>query len=174
MAGGAGAANQGSGVREISALITDARHIGVDSRHALYEFTLRPWLHLATLTSDCKVFQDQTPIQVIESVLADYPFASDKRLIETYPVRDYCVQYNETDFEFVTRLMQEYGLNFHFEHSQGVHRLIWSDHNGAFQVTQKDSTGKASPSAYHQIPFYPLGHKIDREYIHGLGSKRCL
>jgi type VI secretion system secreted protein VgrG len=78
MAGGQGSANQGSGVREISALITDARHIGVDSRHALYEFTLRPWLHLATLTSDCKVFQDQTPIQVIESVLADYPFASDK------------------------------------------------------------------------------------------------
>jgi type VI secretion system secreted protein VgrG len=174
LAGGRGAANQGSGVREISALITDARHIGVDSRHALYEFTLRPWLHLATLTSDCKVFQDQTPIQVIESVLADYPFASDKRLIETYPVRDYCVQYNETDFEFVTRLMQEYGISYHFAHSNGVHRLIWSDHNGAFQVTQKDSNGKTGPSSYHQIPFYPLGHKIDREYIHGFSPSSRL
>jgi type VI secretion system secreted protein VgrG len=84
-------------------------------------------------------------------------------LIETYPVRDYCVQYDETDFEFVTRLMQEYGLNFHFEHSNGVHRLIWSEHNGAFKVTQKDGSSKAGPSAYHQIPFYQLGHKIDRE-----------
>ena len=136
--GGAGAANQGAGVREISGLITAARHIGVDSRHALYELTLRPWLHLATLTTDCKVFQNQTPVEVIEAVLADYAFASDKRLIETYPKRDYCVQYNETDFEFITRLMQEWGINFHFSHSQGVHRLIWSDHNGAFQVTQGD------------------------------------
>jgi type VI secretion system secreted protein VgrG len=165
MPGGGGAANQGAGVREISALITAARFIGEESRHALYEFTLRPWLHLATLSSDCKVFQDKTPVEVIEAVLADYAFASDKRLIETYPKRDYTVQYNETDFEFVTRLMQEWGINYHFEHGGGVHRLIWSDHNGAFQVTQQDQ-GKGI-SAYHQIPFYPQGHKIDREYIHG-------
>ena len=165
MPGGGGAANQGAGVREISALITAARFIGEDSRHALYEFTLHPWLHLATLSSDCKVFQDKTPVEVIEALLTDYAFASDKRLIETYPKRDYQVQYNETDFEFVTRLMQEWGINYHFEHSGGVHRLIWSDHNGAFQVTQQDQD--KGDSAYHQIPFYPMGHKIDREYIHG-------
>ncbi len=163
--GGGGTANQGAGVREISGLITSARFIGEESRHALYELTLRPWLHLATLTTDCKVFQDKTPVEVIEAVLADYPFAADKRLIEDYPKRDYTVQYNETDFEFISRLMQEWGINYHFEHSGGVHRLIWSDHNGAFQVTQQDQD--KGVSAYHQIPFYPLGHKIDREYIHG-------
>ncbi|RFO96693.1 type VI secretion system tip protein VgrG [Rhodoferax lacus] len=162
--GGAGAANQGAGVREISGMITEARFVGVDSRHALYELTLRPWLHLATLTTNCKVFQDQTPIEVIAAVLANYPFATTKRLIETYPQRDYTVQYNESDFEFITRLMQEWGINYHFEHSAGVHRLVWSDHNGAFQVTQNKKKGV---SAYHSIPFYPLGHKIDREYIHG-------
>jgi type VI secretion system secreted protein VgrG len=163
--GGGGAANQGAGVREISGLITAARFIGEESRHAIYEITLRPWLHLATLTTDCKVFQDKTPVEVIERVLSDYAFASDKRLIEDYPKRDYQVQYNESDFAFISRLMQEWGINYHFEHSGGVHRLIWSDHNGAFQVTQEDA-GKGV-SAYHQIPFYPLGHKIDREYIHG-------
>jgi len=162
---GAGRANQGAGVREISGLITSARFVAEDGRHAVYEITIRPWLYLATLTSDCKVFQDLTPVEVIERVLADYAFASDMRLIETYPVRDYTVQYNETDWEFVSRLMQEWGINYHFEHSGGVHRLIWSDHNGAFQVTQPEMDKGAS--AYHQIPFYPLGHKIDREYIHG-------
>ncbi len=163
--GGAGLANQGAGVREISGLITAARFIGEDSRHALYELTLRPWLHLATLTSDCKVFQDMTPVQVIDAVLSDYAFANEKRLIESYPLRDYTVQYNETDFEFITRLMQEWGINYHFAHSAGVHRLVWSDHNGAFEVTQADQD--RGVSAYHQIPFYPLGHKTDREYIHG-------
>ena len=169
---GGGAANQGAGVREISGLITAAQFIGEESRHALYELTLRPWLHLATLTTDCKVFQDKTPVEVIEAVLSDYPFASDKRLIEIYPKRDYTVQYNETDYKFVTRLMQEWDINFHFEHSGGVHRLIWSDHNGAFQVTQGDQD--KGVSAYHSIPFYPLGHKIDREYIHGFSPTDSL
>jgi type VI secretion system secreted protein VgrG len=165
ISGGGGAANQGAGVREISGLITSARFVGEESRHAIYEITLRPWLHLATLTTDCKVFQDKTPVEIIEFVLSDYGFAADKRLIETYPKRDYTVQYNESDFEFVTRLMQEWGISYHFQHSGGVHRLIWSDHNGAFQATQDDQD--KGVSAYHQIPFYPLGHKIDREYIHG-------
>ncbi|WP_090137926.1 type VI secretion system Vgr family protein [Limnohabitans sp. DM1] len=162
LAGNLGAANQGAGVREISGLITAARHLGTDSRHALYALTLRPWLHLATLTSDCKVFQDQTPVEVIRAVLADYAFATEVRLIETYPARDYCVQYNETDFEFITRLMQEWGINYHFEHSGGVHRLILSDHSGAFSPLQKGQ----SDSAYHRIAYYPPGHKVDEEYIH--------
>ena len=160
--GGAGAANQGAGVREISGLITAARFLGEDSRHALYELTIRPWLHLATLSADCKVFQDQTPVEVIRAVLADYAFASEVRLIETYPVRDYTVQYNETDFQFITRLMQAWGINYHFEHSAGVHRLILSDHNGAFSPLQKDKP----QSAYHRIAYYPPGHKVDEEYIH--------
>lgn len=164
MVGDSGLPNAGAGVREISGLITDARYVGEDDRHALYQLTLRPWLHLAKLTRDCKVFQNQTPVQVIEAVLADYPFASDKRLIETYPARDYCVQYNESDFEFITRLMQEWGINYHFEHSGGVHRLIWSDHNGAFQAPTQGT------AAYSQVPYYPLGHKIDREYIHALAT----
>ena len=153
VAGFAGMSNQGAGVREISGLITAARLLGEDSRHALYELTLKPWLHVATLTSDCKVFQDQTPLDVINAVLSDYPFAVERRLIESYPVRDYCVQYNESDFEFISRLMQTWGINYHFEHSDGVHRLVLSDHNGAFKPAQDYS-------------FYPLGHKLDREYIH--------
>ena len=160
--GGSGESNQGAGVREISALISDARLLGEDSRHALYELTLRPWLHLATLSTDCKVFQDQTPVQVIRAVLADYPFAAEVRLIEPYPVRDYIVQYNETDYQFVCRLMQEWGINHHFEHSGGVHRLILSDHNGAFSPIQKDDP----KSSYHRIAYHPPGHKVDEEYIH--------
>lgn len=165
VAGGVGAANLGAGVREISGLITAARFVGEDHRHAIYELEVRPWLYLATLTADCKVFQDMTPVEVIEAVLADYSFASAKRLVNTYPKRDYCVQYNETSFEFITRLMQEWGINYHFEHTGGIHRLIWSDHNGAFQLIQVDQAQGTSP--YHVIPYYPLGHKTDREYIHG-------
>ncbi|MFM7024978.1 MAG: type VI secretion system Vgr family protein [Limnohabitans sp.] len=166
--GASGAAHQGAGVREINALITDAQLLGEDERHALYELTLRPWLHLATLSTDCKVFQDQSPVQIIRAVLADYPFASEVRLIETYPVRDYTVQYNETDHQFLCRLMHEWGINHHFEHSAGVHRLIVSDHNGAFTPFDKDSA--ASP--YHRLPYHPPGHKTDHEYIHAFAPRQ--
>ena len=176
--GGTAVPHQGAGERQISGLITRAQLLHEDPRQTLYQLTIRPWLHLASLKTDCKVFQDKTPIQVIDEVLASYPYGADKRLIERYPVRDYCVQYNESDLQFVTRLMQEWGINYHFEHSAGAHRLIWSDHNGAFQIRQKDlqqdlqqdpttgEQGTAPTNPYHTIPYYPLGHKTDREYIH--------
>ncbi|QDL54690.1 type VI secretion system Vgr family protein [Rhodoferax aquaticus] len=161
--------HQGSGVRQISALITAATLIQETPRQRVYQLTLEPWLAQARLKSDCKVFQDMSPVAVIEHVLANYPQPSTKRLIESYPVRDYCVQYNETDLQFITRLMQEWGINYHFEHSGEAHRLIWSDHNGAFQIRQEDlQQNSADPglNPYHTIPYYPLGHKTDREYIH--------
>ncbi len=169
-AGNTGMSRQGAGERQLSGLITQARFLRQDSRHAIYQLTLRPWLHLATLSSDCKVFQNQTPVEVINAVLADYPYALEQRLIEHYPVRDYCVQYNESDFAFVTRLMHTWGINYHFEHSNGAHRLVLSDHNAGFVPLQ----AKQSDSAYHHIPFYPLGHKIDREYIHAFSLSEQL
>ncbi|MBC3933726.1 contractile injection system protein, VgrG/Pvc8 family, partial [Undibacterium curvum] len=69
------------------AVVTAARFVGLDSRHAVIECTLQPWLHLASLSSDCKVFQNQTPVDTILAVLADYPFAVERRLIERYPLR---------------------------------------------------------------------------------------
>lgn len=161
-----GVANVGAGFREITGLVTDARFIGLESRHALYEITLRPWLHLATLTSDCKVFQNLSPVEVIDQVFSEYAYPLDKRLIEDYPKRDYVVQYNESDFEFVSRLLQEWGINYHFEHSGGSHRLVLSDHNAAFSENVS--------SAYHQISYFPPGHKIDEEYLHAFSSKETL
>lgn len=161
-----GVANVGAGVREVTGLVTDARFIGLESRHALYEITLRPWLHLATLTSDCKVFQNLSPVEVIGQVLSEYAYPLDKWLIEDYPKRDYVVQYNESDFEFVVRLLQEWGINYHFEHSEGGHRLILSDHNAAFSEN--------ASSAYHQVSYFPSGHKIDREYLHAFSPNEVL
>ncbi|BDT68010.1 hypothetical protein os1_21910 [Comamonadaceae bacterium OS-1] len=170
LAGHAGSANRGAGVREISALITQARYVGETRHHAVYQFTLSPWLHLATLTTDCKVFQDMTAVDAILAVLQDYPYPVENRLVETYALRDYSVQYNESDYAFITRLMQEHGICYHFGHSQGSHRLVLTDGNGGFERFQPDDPD----SAYWQIPCYPLGHKIDREYIHTLASVHAL
>jgi type VI secretion system secreted protein VgrG len=147
-----------SGPRQINALITDAALWGEEGRHVQYKLTLRPWLHLATLSTDCRIFQNQTVVQTLDALLADYAFPVDKRLVETYPVRDYQTQFNESDFAFFSRLCQEWGISYHFEHSQGKHRLVLCDAMGAY--------GQADSAAYREVEYHAPGWKIDAEYIH--------
>ena len=119
---------------------------------------MRPWLHLATLSTDCKIFQNKTVVEILDELLADYSLPVDKRLIEAYPARDYQTQLNETDFEFFSRLCQEWGINYFFEHSQGKHRLVLIDGMGAY---------KTNPSeAYRAVEYHAPHWKTDSEYLH--------
>ncbi|MCZ2497592.1 type VI secretion system tip protein VgrG [Xylophilus sp. Kf1] len=148
----------GAGVRQINAIVTRAETAGDDGRDLQYRLTLRPWLHLATLNCDCRVFQDVTVVDILDQLLAAYPFAVDKRLIASYPRRDFQVQFNESDFAFFSRLTQEYGIHFGFEHADDRHRLVLADHLGAYTT---------SPSAaYHEIDYRPEGWKAEAEYFH--------
>jgi type VI secretion system secreted protein VgrG len=142
---------------QINALITDAAMWGEEGRHVQYKLTLRPWLHLATLASDCKIYQNKTVVQILDELLGGYDFAVDKRLIERYPVRDYQTQYNESDFDFFSRLCQEWGISYFFEHSEGKHRLVLVDNMGAYR--------KSESAAYHEVDYHAPGWKVDAEYI---------
>ncbi|WP_304304707.1 type VI secretion system Vgr family protein [Pseudacidovorax intermedius] len=148
----------GAGVREINALITEAELLGEHGRHLRYRLVLRPWLHLATLNSDCRIFQNATVVDILDALLANYPFPFDKRLSESFPLRDYQTQFNESDFAFFERLCQEWGISYHFEHDAGAHRLVLSDHLGAF--------GPNPSEAYRQVAYHPPGWKLDAEYLH--------
>lgn len=147
----------GAGARQINALITDAQLWGEEGRHVQYKLTLRPWLHLATLNTDNRIYQNQTVVQLLDDLLADYPFPVDKRLIESYPTRDYQTQFNESDHAFFARLTQENGISYFFEHSDGKHRLVLIDNLGGY---------KKNPSAaYQEVEYHPPGWKTDAEYI---------
>jgi type VI secretion system secreted protein VgrG len=148
----------GTGVRQISALITDAAVWGEEGRHVQYRLTLRPWLHLATLSTDCKIYQNKTVVQILDELLDGYDFPVDKRLIETYPVRDYQTQYNESDFEFFSRLCQEWGISYFFAHGDDRHRLVLIDNMGAYKKNEN--------AAYQEVEYHAPGWKLDAEYIH--------
>ncbi|SFM41634.1 type VI secretion system Vgr family protein [Variovorax sp. OV329] len=163
----------GAGVREINALITDAAVLGEVGRAVQYKLTLRPWLHLATLETDCKVFQNKTVVDILDELLADYNYPVEKRLYgldradgRLYPVRDYQTQYNESDFAFFERLCQEWGISYHFEHSRGHHRLVLCDAMAAY--------GENASEAYRQVEFHPPGWKVDAEYLHSFTPEHHL
>lgn len=155
---GPGNSGIGAGIRQISGIVTEAAMEGEAGRHVVYRFVIRPWLHLATLNCDCKIYQDQTVVDTLDQVLGNYSFPVEKRLYETYPIRDYCVQWNESDFEFFERLCQEYGISYHFEHSDGAHRLVLSDAMAAYR--------ECPSAAYANVEFHTPGYKTDAEYIH--------
>jgi type VI secretion system secreted protein VgrG len=150
------AVRRGAGTREINGLVTSARFVQHENRRGIYEIVLRPWLALATRTSDYRIFQNRTPLEIIEEVLADYNFPAEKRITHRYPKRVFQVQYGETDFEFITRLMQEFGVYYFFEHKEGAHRLVLVDDLGTHKQFESE--------AYQAISYYPPGHKIDEEY----------
>ncbi len=155
---GAGESAAGAGVREINALITDAQLWGEEGRSVQYKLILRPWLHLGTLNSDCRIFQNKSAIEILDALLADYSFPVDKHLIETYPPRDYQAQFNESDFAFFERLCQEWGINFYFRHGDGKHRLVLTDSMGAHEPM--------ASAAYRSVEYHAPGWKVDAEYIH--------
>lgn len=152
-----GVGNIGAGVREISGLVTHADYIGQSDRQSLYRLVLQPWLVLLAQRSDYRIFQRKTVVEIIEEVFENYLYSYEMRLSESYPVLDYQVQYGETDFEFIQRLMAEHGIYWFFEHSQSFHRMVLVDQVGAHRPVQS--------AAYQTLGYFPPGHKTDAEHI---------
>ena len=98
-------------------------------RYITYSITLQPWLWFLTRTKNSRVFQDKSVKDIVTAVLADYSTDSDWRLISAslYSKLDYCVQHNETDFNFVSRLLEEVGIYYFFEHDKGSHTMVLID-----------------------------------------------
>ncbi len=94
-----------------------------------YRLEVVPWMWLLTKRSDCRVFQEKTVVEIIEQVFKDANLtAFEKAQVKgTYPKLDYCVQYRETDFEFVSRLLEEYGILYFFQHEAKKHTLVLAD-----------------------------------------------
>jgi type VI secretion system secreted protein VgrG len=100
---------------------------GREHRH--YKLELVPDLWKLTRTSDCRIFQEKTAVEIIETLLGDGGVSNFKKqgVSGTHNARDYCVQYRETDFAFISRLMEEEGIYYYFTHEDGKHTLVLSD-----------------------------------------------
>ncbi len=88
-------------------------------RDGLVQFLaeLRPWFWLLTQRTNSRIFQDMTVVEIFEKIFKEDHNISDykKSLTNTHPKREYCVQYRETDFDFISRLMQEEGIYYYFD-----------------------------------------------------------
>jgi type VI secretion system secreted protein VgrG len=110
-------------------------------KYYCYEAVIKPRLWFLTRTSDCKIFQTKSATEIIDAVLQDYGISDvRKSLSGTYKAREYCVQYNETDFDFISRLMEEEGIYYYFEHENGKHTLVLADSISAHKNIDGEAT----------------------------------
>ena len=95
---------------------------------------------------------------ILKQVFRDRGFSDfDDRLKGEYRVWEYCVQYRETDFNFVSRLMEQEGIYYFFEHGKNSHTLVLADSYSAH----------ASVPDYEKLPYYPLaaGQRRERDHL---------
>ena len=139
---------------------------GGRGRHHRYHATIRPWLWFLTRTSDCRIFQDMTVPEIVQKVFGDHgAIASyELKLYGSYRRRVYCVQYRESDFQFVARLLEEEGIYWFFTHAENTHKLVLVDDLGALEPVEGAET----------LPFHALTGAAppDVDFVSGWISSR--
>jgi len=99
-----------------------------------YHAVMVPWLWFLSRTADCRIFQNKKAPDIIQQIFKDLNFSDYKlQLYGSFVEREYCVQYRETDFNFVSRLMEEEGIFYYFEHENGKHTLVLANDPAAYK-----------------------------------------
>ncbi len=113
-----------------------------------YQVEIVPWLWFLSLFTDMRIFQNKTAPEIIEQVFKDRGFSDYKLQLQgSYPKREYCVQYRETDLNFVSRLMEDEGIFYFFQHTTEKHTLVLADNPQAIQDCPELATARYVPLA---------------------------
>jgi type VI secretion system secreted protein VgrG len=140
--------------RHFNGVLVEAQWTGVDESYFSYRLVLRPWLWLLSRVSDCRIFANKTAPEIISDIFSKHGFATyEKKLTENYNTLEYYVQYRETDLNFVTRIMEEFGIYYFFKHEDGEHTLVLAD--------AKSSHAPAPGGG--KVPYRPLVASRSRE-----------
>jgi type VI secretion system secreted protein VgrG len=124
----------GKAKRYFSGMLVEASWFGEREAMSSYQIVLRPWFWLLTQASDCRIFQNKTPLQIIEDVFKKSGFTDfEIKTTENYKAIDYYVQYRETNFDFVCRTMETFGIYYYFKHSADNHIMVLADAKSSHQ-----------------------------------------
>ncbi|MEB5922601.1 type VI secretion system Vgr family protein [Franconibacter daqui] len=127
------------------------------TRYAVYTLTVEPDLWPMKRDRNLRIFQGQTAPQIVKTLLGEYKVNVEDRLTGSYRVWDYCVQYQESSLDFISRLMELEGIAYHFRHEADKHTLVLTD-----AATQHQPF-----SGYEVIPYHatPSGGSTSEEGV---------
>lgn len=132
--------------RYFHGLVTRFSQGGRRGSYASYRATLRPWLWFLTRRADCRIFQEMNVPDIVMQVFRDLGFTDfSDELTGNYRTWNYCVQYRETDFNFVSRLLEQEGIYYYFKHEEEKHTLVLADSISAHEAGE----------GYEEVPYSP-------------------
>ncbi|EDX6465829.1 type VI secretion system tip protein VgrG [Salmonella enterica subsp. diarizonae serovar 60:r:e,n,x,z15] len=117
------------------------------TRYAVYQLTVEPDLWPMKRDRNLRIFQGQTVPQIVKTLLGESQVNVEDKLTGSYRVWDYCVQYQESSLDFISRLMELEGIGYHFQHAADRHTLVLSD-----AATQYQPFSGYEVIPYHQTP----------------------
>ncbi|MBI3777291.1 MAG: type VI secretion system tip protein VgrG, partial [Gammaproteobacteria bacterium] len=133
--------------RYVHGIVQHMHHLRHAQQFTLYKVELVAQLDFLKLRQASRIYQNTTVPDIIQSVFKGANISADHfklSLNASYEAREYCVQYRETDLQFVARLMQEEGIYYYFEHSKDAHLLIITDN-----ANTPKAIGEPSTVAFH-------------------------
>src|SRR5882757_582507 len=158
----------GGGTRYFHGIVIEFAQLGYKRRYHQYQAIVRPWFWLLTRTADCRIFQQKTVPEIFQEVVKQYGFTDyELRLKGSYQSWIYCVQYRETDFNFLNRLLEQEGIYYYFEHHDGKHVMVLAD----------DISAHGTVGGYESVPFYPPDApdaQRERDHINAWGFTKSV
>ncbi|MCF6446155.1 type VI secretion system Vgr family protein [Nereida sp. MMG025] len=155
------------GTRAFDGIVCEAEQRGAAENGWRYDLVLRPWLHVASLRRNMRIFHNKTVIQIAEEVLSDYADLGaphlDVQVSDDYPTLEYTTQYGETDADFVRRQLERCGITWFWKHEAGSHTLLLTD----LEFNLPMVAGNTRP--FHPVDGY---HQADGEHFRLWSSAR--
>lgn len=129
----------------------------------VYRAVLYPQVWLLTFSSHCQIFQNMSTVDIILQILKNNSISSYSIQVESAGMtqREFCVQYNETDFAFISRLMEEVGIFYYFQQSEGGHTFVLSDSSRTSSACPNAATVSFQDSA----PYEPFMMSVSSCFI---------
>lgn len=158
----------GEADRHFHGIVRKFEHTGKNGLKYLYQAEIVPFLQLLSLEKDCRIFQNKDVHEIVADIFHESGIPADRyefRLKNKDHLRKFCVQYRETDMDFVCRLLQEEGIFYFFEHSKDKHVMVFGD----------DTVNYKSIEGNPEIPFKPAnGLNPEKESISYVDFSRRL
>ena len=141
-------------MRYINGIVASFEMTGGDDEFNTYRARIVPALWTLTLNVNTRVFQDKTVIDVIKAVLSPYNISPSEQTSGTFTPMEYCTQYRETDFDFISRLMEQHGIFYYFSHTADDHTFTLQDVSSKLSDCAIQNTFSYSPAPNKTAGYY--------------------
>jgi type VI secretion system secreted protein VgrG len=159
---------EAAGERYVTGLCERFAQTGMDDEFAYYSATVVPWFSFLNYAANCRIFQDKDVTGIISDVVSAHGYSAKLRqdVTKTYTQRDYCVQYRETDFAFLCRLMEDEGIYYYFEHTDSGHTMVLGDATSCYKDLPGQNSFKYATAAGQDVAADAILQWMSEERMH--------